>query len=370
MAEGDPLLDLTRDLLALPTAPFAEDLPIAFALARVEATPGVRSGQDAAGNVVLRAGPPEGERPPLVFVAHLDHPGFTIDAVDGDTVALTFRGGLAAAAADEGVPVDLFARAERQPTGRATLTATTGEGARLKGATARVEEGEARPGGFAMWSFTDDVGPTGVRVDGDRVTGRVCDDLAGAAAVLHALAVAGRHAVQPVIGLLTRAEEVGLLGALEAARLGTVPPDALVLSLECSKALPDAPQGGGVVVRVGDRATIFDPDLTAQLTARAAATEGLRHQRKLMDGGVCEASAFGAAGWRTGGLALPLGNYHNAADDGSGVAPEHVLVEDLRDEARLLEALVTGGVEAEAPAPAWLGERTAAAREAFATEAG
>ena len=55
---------------------------------------------------------------------------------------------------------------------------------------------------------------------------------------------------------------------------------------------------------------------------------------------MCEASAFGAAGWRTSGLAVPLANYHNAADDGSGVAPESVLTEDFLGEVRLLEALV------------------------------
>ena len=167
------------------------------------------------------------------------------------------------------------------------------------------------------------------------------------------------------MGLLTRAEEVGLLGALEAARLGTVPQDALVLSLECSKALADAPQGDGVVIRVGDRATIFDPALTAALVERAGAVDGLTWQRKLMDGGVCEASAFGAAGWRTSGLAVPLANYHNAADDGSGVAPESVLTEDFLAEVRLLEALVAEPLELADGPPAWLAARTREAQEAL-----
>ena len=128
-------------------------------------------------------------------------------------------------------------------------------------------------------------------------------------------------------GLLTRAEEVGFLGAFEAIRLGTVPTDAVVLSLECSKALPEAPQGGGVIVRVGDRMSIFDPALTAALAAVAAAAD-IPHTRRLMDGGVCEASAFCAAGYRASGLCIALGNYHNADDGGRGVGPEHVLVDD------------------------------------------
>ncbi|HZB70747.1 MAG TPA: hypothetical protein VE395_01340, partial [Acidimicrobiales bacterium] len=190
----------------------------------------------------------------------------------------------------------------------------------------------------------------------------------GVAAVVSALELAARAGDgPPVMGLLTRAEEVGLLGALEAARLGTVPRDALVLSLECSKALADAPQGGGVVVRVGDRATIFDPALSAALVERARGVEGLRWQRKLMDGGVCEASAFGAAGWRTSGLAVPLANYHNAADDGSGVAAESVLIEDFLGEVRLLEALVAEPLAIPEGPPAWLEARTREAQQALST---
>ena len=36
-------------------------------------------------------------------------------------------------------------------------------------------------------------------------------------------------------------------------------------------------------------------------------------QRQLMSGGVCEASAFALYGYRTTGIAFPLGNYHNGA---------------------------------------------------------
>jgi hypothetical protein len=34
-----------------------------------------------------------------------------------------------------------------------------------------------------------------------------------------------------------------------------------------------------------------------------------------MSGGVCEASAFAAYGYRTTGIAFPLGNYHNGAPE-------------------------------------------------------
>jgi putative aminopeptidase FrvX len=136
-----------------------------------------------------------------------------------------------------------------------------------------------------------------------------------------------------------------------------------VLSLECSKALPEAPQGSGVIVRVGDRLSTFDDALTSTVRATAEAA-GVTHRRKLMDGGVCEASVFCAAGYRASGLAVPLGNYHNAADDGSGIAPETVLVDDWLAEVDLLCALATRPMPVPGP-PSWFLERAEKARVAL-----
>jgi endoglucanase len=358
-----PALDLADDLLALPTAPFAEHLPARFVLDRAAGVPGLDAGRDAAGNVVLRAGGRGGGRAPLVLVAHLDHPGFAIEAIEDGRATLAFRGGVRAGVARAGSPLLFFRPGEVEPAGKGRLRVAKEADGRLRGGTALVDDGDAPEGGFAVWGFP------GVRVRPKTIEARACDDLLGAAAVVAALeAAAGSGDGPPVIGLLTRAEEVGLLGALEAARLGTVPEGALVLSLECSKALADAPQGAGVVVRVGDRASIFDPALTAALAERAGSVDGLPWQRKLMDGGVCEASAFGAAGWRASGLAVPLANYHNAADDGSGVAPESVLTEDFLAEVRLLEALVAEPLELPDGRPAWLEERTREAQEALSAQ--
>ena len=190
-----------------------------------------------------------------------------------------------------------------------------------------------------MWGFP------GFELVDERIRGRVCDDLLGAAVVLSTLDELDRRrpAGVAVTGLFTRAEEIGFLGTLEAIRLGTVPRGASVLSLECSKALAGAPQGGGVIVRVGDRRSIFDPGLSEALSRAAgqvaSVDPGFRWQRRLMDGGTCEASAFCAFGYRASGLALPLGNYHNALDVGTGVGPEHVAVDDYLSGVRLLTEL-------------------------------
>jgi endoglucanase len=293
----------------------------------------------------------------LVLVAHLDHPGFAVTGVADGIATLTFRGGLAARHAVAGSPVDFFRRSTVEPVGRGELVVADEDGGRLSGGRARALEGDVAAGDFAMWGF-----PGFDVVDG-RITGRACDDLLGAAVVLSTLDQLS--ALQPegvaVWGLFTRAEEIGFLGTLEAIRLGTVPPWASVLSLECSQALPGAPQGGGVIVRVGDRRSIFDPGLSEALRAAAEAVgrdqPAFRWQRKLMDGGTCEASAFCALGFRASGLALPLGNYHNASDEGTGVGPEHVAVDDYLAGVQLLVELACSPELLATPlneVPAWL----------------
>jgi endoglucanase len=302
---------------------------------------------DAAGNVVVKYGTGR----PLVLVAHLDHPGFH---VVGDSLA--FKGGLMAANALPGSPLHYFRRGERDPIGSGELlTATADDNGRLTGGTATDVQGD-----FAMWGFP------GWSIEDDRITARVCDDLLGCAAILSTLdeiATAGESTC--VWGLFTRAEEEGFLGAFEAIRLGTVPKDADVLSLECSKALVNAPQGGGVIVRVGDRMSIFDPSLTAALETAA---KDVTHQRRLMDGGACEATAFCAAGYRASGLAVPLGGYHNASDGDPGIVPETVMVADYLSEVQLLTSLARNPEllrPTDGP-PAWFAERSAKARDALA----
>ncbi len=368
-------LAVAEGLLWQPTVPLVEDLPAAHVVDFADRRERLAGHRDAAGNVVVRYYGEEADAArPLVLVAHLDHPGFVVEEIVGDgTVALSFRGGLATANAGAGTPVDFFHPRLIDPVGRGELTDSEGDQGRLTSARARLVDGEVSTGDFAMWAFP------GFLLDAGRICGRVCDDLLGAAVVLCALDELSRRAPPGVEawGLFTRAEEIGFLGTLEAIRLGTVPPGARVLSLECSKALVDAPQGGGVIVRVGDRTSIFDPGLSESLAGAARrladADADFRWQRKLMDAGTCEASAFCAAGWRASGLALPLGNYHNALDraldgsplDGPGIGPEHVTVDDYLAGVRLLVELATTPDLLDQPTgpPPWLAERMERARQ-------
>ncbi len=350
----DPLA-IAEALLSLPTVPFLEDLTAGFCV-DFAAERGLDASRDAAGNVLVKSGTADGV-PPLVLVAHLDHPGFVVTSVDAGEVSLEFRGGVRPVGDIAGTPVDVFRPGQVDRAGRARLTAAElrPDGS-LTSATAELLEGEAGTGDLAMWGFP------GWSIDEGRITVRVCDDLLGVAAILACLDRVPEPAV-PVWGLFTRAEEDGLLGAFEAARLRTVPSNASVVSLECSKALPEAPQGAGVIVRVGDRMSVFDNGLTEALRA-AAERAGVSYRRKLMDGGVCEATVFSALGYRASGLAVPLGNYHNAADAGEGIAPETVLVDDWLAEVELLVSLATSGLPPTLDGlPENLASRAARARE-------
>ena len=160
--------------------------------------------------------------------------------------------------------------------------------------------------------------------------------------------------------LLTRAEEVGLIGALHVAKHQTIPPDSRVLSIETSRELPDAPIGDGPIIRTGDRSTVFDRELLNRIS-RAVETGGLRHQRKLMSGGGCEATAFGVYGYQAAGLCLALGNWHNRGnldevEAGRGEAVPMLEEISLADFHGLNDLLViaAGAVDVEDPVKASL----------------
>ncbi len=123
----------------------------------------------------------------------------------------------------------------------------------------------------------------------------------------------------PVALLFTRSEVFGFIGAIGASREGTTPAGTRLVCLESSRSFPqDSPIGAGPIVRVGDRLSVFTPELTNRVSDIAAAhlktTPAFRFQRKLMPGGACEATAFASYGLASTCVCLPLGNYHNMQD--------------------------------------------------------
>ncbi len=227
-----------------------------------------------------------------LFNAHMDHPAY----VGGE-----FRGGVPPAYLDTGFPVKSF-------------------------------------GAFSMWDL-----PPFEDLNGS-IYSRACDDLIGCAVMIATLQLLHEREVETcVMFAFTCAEEVGLLGATYLARSGVLPKDVAVISLETSAERAPAKMHEGVVVRVGDKASVFDPSLTAEFWSRAE-REKIPAQRCLMSGGTCEGSAYQAFGYKTAALCVPLGNYHNCSPDG-GIASEYVSISDTVAMARLCFSIASGGAD-------------------------
>lgn len=321
------------ELTQIPTATGHEARVEAWIERWVEERPGLELSRDRAGNLHI-AMEGAGGRAPVYFTAHLDHPAFVVERVVGPgTLQMSFRGGVM----DEYfIEARVVVHTAAGPRAGMLKGEVTGQAGPFK-QYLWEEDGEgvaASPGDVGVWEL-----PPAEEVDGCIHTA-ACDDLAAAAAALAAYDVLwkarrdegaeGRKERPDVRLLFTRAEEVGFIGAIAACKHGTMPGDARVLALENSRAFPESPIGGGPIVRVGDRLSVFSPGLTAAVAARAeeiaggpatvtaqqklAAGPAWRWQRKLMAGGACEATVFCHAGYEATCLCLPLGNYHNMAD--------------------------------------------------------
>jgi len=274
-------------------------------------------------------------RRPVTAVAHMDHPALVVIENTRNRAIAELRGGVLAAYL-EGAAVE-----------HGDATRTIGRIESMTGGLASVSwrgPGPVVPGAILRWRFPQ----ANLGIKEDRLRARACDDLAGVAAALTTLVRAQEASESHFSVLLTRAEEVGFVGALAACDLATLPLDTQVLSIECSRELSDAPVGGGPIVRVGDGSSVFTSDLTNRI-AEVAKRRRIRHQRKLMGGGSCEATAFMAMGYEATGLCLALGNYHNmvaidqvlAQERRARLAPEEIDVNDFHGLVDLLSAVAS-----------------------------
>ncbi|MDE2696128.1 MAG: hypothetical protein OXH97_06365 [Chloroflexota bacterium] len=332
--EPTPLRDIVREVVSIPTAPYLERGVREYIRSFAEAR-GLVHEEDAFGNayVTYRRGR---RRRPLVLGAHMDHPALVVTGVEGDHLDLEFRGGIDASYGD-GEPLVLYREGSREPHARARVTSVRAdERGRLAGAEATVD-GDASgvaAEDLALWDVP------ACRFRGEIVQARACDDLAGAAGVLSALdRIAAERPNGHVVGLFTRAEEVGLLGASVAARERLLPDDALIVAVETSSfAGGRAEQGGGPIVRIGDAMHVFSPRMSQWMTALGAELraedETFAFQRKLMDAGTTEATSYDLYGYETGAACIALGNYHNAGPRGR-IRAETVHLGDLEGLARL-----------------------------------
>ena len=352
-------LEILARLGSSPATSFSED-GVAAVVKAVLGEMGVSFEEDAFGNILAKLASQSGEsrsgvawpgsasgsnpsgstigstpNPPIAFVAHMDHPGFEIVAVEvtsgGDFLVGKALGGVPPGGFAPGLSLQVI-----HPEGRrlpATIVERLGY---TEDRQIRVQLTEPQllmepqsvpipcPAVFDLVDF---------QLDGDFIRMRALDDLAGCGSILTALSILSREETAvDVYGVFTRAEEVGLVGARLLAEADTLPRETLVVSLESSRSLPGAEIGGGPVIRVGDAAFTFNAEAETVLTkAREILqdrAEPIKIQRQLMSGGTCEASAFAMQGYRATGIAFPLGNYHNGAPE-DRIEAEFIRLEDF-----------------------------------------
>jgi putative aminopeptidase FrvX len=354
-------LQLLKEILQQPSAPFREQHVVRCVSQHLEKA-GVPFFFDPVGNLVIgvksgqeykRLLRKKSKDPVRVFIAHMDHPGFHgVSWVSKNRLQIKWHGGspvkhLAGAkvwlASDDKLLTE--GRLAKIRLLESKLAIDTAE-VRLNHSDNELNRLSAKSiyGGFAFRSH--------YWTSGKRLYTRAADDLVGVFTIVStAIDVFKRgKSNQTFLGILTRAEEVGFVGAVRHLQTGWLQESkrpVVCVSLEASRTLPNAHVGKGPVVRLGDRRTIFDSAYLQVLTQVAEKILPGQYQRRIMDGGSCEATATTAWGLPTIGITLPLGNYHNQGFEGGmdcrqpeGPAPEFVNLDDIEGELKLCRGLL------------------------------
>ena len=336
-------INILKTLSTTPTVSYFER-GIAALISKSANEFGLTTASDEYGNLFVHHPDTDLPHAKAAFVAHMDHPGFEIveRLSDREYVAVS-HGGMAPAAFKPGVKIEAVKSVSEQTPWERIPGVVTGaddivDRGRFASCT-KIQVQTSAPLNQLPTPAVLDLPDFDLR-DG-MIFGRALYDLAGCAAILYALhSTIDRPA--PCVGIFTRAEEIGLVGARLIAESGIIPRDCMVVSVETSLKNEVAKQGNGVVIRVGDIITTFDNEAeNLLLSGIRESSHEITHQRALMSAGGCEASAFAAHGYRVTGTSLPLGAWHNREEDGS-IAPEYVAESDFNSGVMLLVAAIEG----------------------------
>jgi endoglucanase len=322
-------INLVQQVLSIPTMSFHEE-GVATFVKWYALGIGLGIREDSYGNLLVYNGDkPKGP----IFTAHMDHPGFEVVSTNGRKAH-----------------VILWGKVEPKLFSGANVVVYSKSGAQKSkvGSVVRGKKIEGRPlfnmttkepltkGDFGHFDLP------AVRMQGGKIYTRAADNLMGVAAILDMFTRIKRSKAK-AIGLFTRGEEVGFLGAFGAIESGLIPKGTPMVVLECSSARHAKVEiGDGPVIRVGDWQSSYDPGIDrwihdAALVLTKKDKKEFQFQRELLTGGRCEACVYVAEGYRTGGIALPLGNYHNQGP--KGPAPEYVAVKDYENMVKLMGEL-------------------------------
>jgi len=350
---------LLQDILSQPTAPFREGHVISRITQELEAA-SVPHFLDPIGNIILgvssraeylRLVKKPTPEPLRFYIAHMDHPGFHgVNWKSERELEILWHGGSPTQHL-EGAKVWVADKSGMLGHGEMRNAKLLTSGKALESATVIFPKeipvaAKTLYGGFGFrapwWK------------EGEVIYTKAADDLVGSFAItslaLDLWKKQKKGSDIPFLGLLTRAEEVGFIGAIGHFELGWLDQakrTILCVSLETSRTLPGAEVGKGPVIRLGDRYTVFDPGALRIFSDLAQSVLPEKHQRRIMDGGTCEATAATVFGHPCIGISVPLGNYHNQSFEGgpdaapfNGPAPEFIHGQDIDGLTELCHALL------------------------------
>ena len=292
--------------------------------------------EDQYGNIVARVEGGQSDSPAIAFVAHMDHPGFEVSRTDSGKIIASALGG---------VPVAVF---YRQATSAFSFDRN---GTRLscnllafgppeKREVEVVSDYDLPKRTPIVFDLPD------IDIQDGQINMRALDDIAGCASIISAMQEIKRNPSDTdVYAIFTRAEEVGLIGAKLLSQSDMISGNTIMVSVETSSVIPGVAQGDGPIIRTGDASYTFDAE-AEQVIIRARdliqkKQSGFVSQRHLMSAGSCEASAFAANGFKSTGLAYPLGNWHNATtsiqDPSGSIGVEFISLMDYVHGIELIE---------------------------------
>lgn len=352
-------------LLEKPTAPYREKFVMEWIKKELVHNQ-VPFFQDSTGNIIMGVGSEQeyrlllgqNETEPLrVFIAHMDHPGFHgVKWRSKDTLEIKWLGGspkkhlVGSRLWISNQNGELFEGVLKTATLDRKKTHLSKGSVKIKGSA----NGEVATSLFGGFGFRKPVWEK----NGILYT-KAADDLVGCFAAIETAKIALKMSSKKFIGILTRAEEVGFVGCIAHFEQGwfkSARRPILAVSLETSRTLPGALVGKGPVVRLGDRAGVFSSTALEVLTQIARRKLPKKFQRRVMDGGTCEATVAVANHIPAIGISIPLGNYHNQGFEGGpdcrgeeGPAPEYISLSDIKGMLTLCEGLLEDGLSWQDP---------------------
>jgi len=340
------------NMLSLPTVPLRESW-VRGTIATLCKQNGLPFFSDRAGNLWVNASSPEEiKSSKLVFVAHMDHPGITIDNfyMQGSTVISEGQWHGGGPARLIGQPVMIFSDFNAGTSFLGTIVQHSVKDERpgkvvIKSTDkdndwAKLSTETKRFGPWGACLFFSEI-PNGVSLRKDIWRTKAADDLISVSVILDSLI---KTAQTGVIALFTTDEEEGMNGAYAALNEHIASPDTVAFSIEVTDySFAGVQLGNGPIIRYGDSETQFTLPVIEKITDLAKAFQGqntaFRYQIQGTSKGVTEGTAFSRYQFPIGGLSLALKNYHNKAPNGEAV-PEEVSATDVNALSQFLPFLI------------------------------